>query len=139
MLGKTFLRSPIDGRVLRRQGEPGELVGPTVAEPIITMVDDSDLRVRAFVEELDSLSVAEGDQACVKADGLPGLRFRGEVVSCSPYMTAKRHFQDRPAERIDVKTREVVVQLDKADHPEKLVIGLPVDVYIQPASRSDWN
>jgi multidrug resistance efflux pump len=139
MLHKAQLLSPIDGVVLRRRGEPGELVGPTSPHPLVTMVDTSQLHARAFVEELDAIAVAVGDPAYVQADGLPGIQFRGHVVSCSPYMVAKQHFQNKPAEREDVKTREVLIELDSADQPERLVIGLPVDVYIQPAALRQVN
>ena len=139
MLRKTELRSPIDGIVLQRRGEPGELVGPASKHAIITMVDISEMRVRAFVEELDAVCVTVGSQAFVQADGMPGVRFRGRVVTCSPFMAPKQHYRNLSTEQVDVKAREIVVRLDEADQPERLIVGLPVDVYIRPTRDRQWN
>lgn len=136
-IAKTELRSPIDGLVVQRRGEPGELVGPATARPIVILTDASERHVRAFVEEMDALRVTPGDPAFVQADGIRETRFRGRVVSCSSYMAAKEQFRNRPDERVDVKTREVLIRLDRADRPERLLIGLSVDVRIQTTTARD--
>lgn len=136
-LGKTELRSPLDGLVLQRRGEPGELVGPATEQPLVTLADASDRYVRAFVEELDAPRVALGNRAFIQADGIRDTQFRGKVVSCAPYMAAKQQYRNRPNERLDVKTREVLIRLDDADRPARLMIGLPVDVRIQPTAVRD--
>ena len=66
----------------------------------------------------------------VTADGWPNKSFPGRVVACSPHMVPKRYLSNEPGERIDVKVREVVVQLDQSDARDRLVVGLPVDVYL---------
>ncbi len=131
MLAKTELTAPSDGVVLQRRGEPGELVGPDSEEPIVVLADTSSVHVRAFVEELDAMHVAPGNPAYVEADGMPGVRFKGEVVRCAPYMVAKLHFSNKPTERVDVKVREVVLKLDSRGDVDCLLVGLPVDVYIE--------
>ena len=100
------------------------------------MVDVTRRCVRAFVEELDAMEVAPGSRAHIEADGLPGVRVAGQVVHCSPYMLPKSQFANRPDERIDVKVREVVIQLAKGDETDRLVVGLPVDVYVERCSRN---
>ena len=95
------------------------------------MADTGELRVRAFVEELDAVRVQEGMTVKVTADAWPNKSFPGRVISCSPHMVPKRHLSNEPGERIDVKVREVVVQLDQSDARDRLVVGLPVDVYLQ--------
>lgn len=133
MLTKTELRAPCDGVVLQVFAEVGELVSVQSRTAILTMVDASERRVRAFVEELDAVRVREGMQVRVSADGLPGRSFRGHVLACSPTMVPKRHMSNEPSERIDVKVREVIIVLDPSDNPETLVVGLPLDVYFQAA------
>jgi HlyD family secretion protein len=122
---KTELKAPCDGIVLRVWAEPGETPEPN--RPTITMVDTSELRVRAFVEELDALSVAPGQRAYARADALPNEQLYGTVVSCGPSMLPKTVVQNTPGERIDVKVREVIIRLDE---PGKLVIGMPVDAFL---------
>jgi hypothetical protein len=44
-------------------------------------------------------------------------------------MTSKYFIHNKPGERLDLKTREVVIQLENAND---LIVGLPVDVFINP-------
>ena len=127
MLSKTELIAPCNGLVLKTRGELGELVEPQTGTAIITIADDGETRVRAFVEEIDALVVASGRRAYITVGSLPGASFLGTVIFLAPSMGPKRLIYDKPSERLDVKTREVVILLDKQD---KLVIGLPVDVFI---------
>lgn len=130
MLSKTELIAPCDGTVIRRLGESGELVSPETGRPLLVMVDSSERRVRCFVEELDAVHVRVGSDAYVEADGLPGERFPGRVIRCTPYMTTKTVFNNRPAERHDVKVREVLIELDDSNDLDRLFVGLPLDAFI---------
>lgn len=134
MLEKTQLIAPAKGVVLHVETEPGQLVGPEQGRSVLTIANVDEMRARAYVEELDALAVHPGQRAYVTADGLPGRPFEGTVVTCHPYMAPKRIRNNTPAERIDVKVREVLIALDGAD---KLVIGLPVDVFILQEARRD--
>jgi HlyD family secretion protein len=125
-LKKTELKAPNDGVVLRVSSEPGEMV-PDLERPTITMVDTSEIRVRVFVEEMDALAVLPGQRAYVVADALPNERFYGTVVSCGSCMSPKRFMNNLPGERIDVRVRDVLIVLD---HQDKLVIGLPVQAFL---------
>ena len=141
-LGKTVLLAPSNGVVMRVDAEPGELIGPDAIMPLLTIVDQSETRVRAYVEELDSMRVAAGQRAYVTADGIPNEQHWGEVVTCLPSMQPKHRMQGRPGEREDTRVREVVIRLDRrtgaAQSP--LVTGLPVDVHIQvPVESREWS
>jgi multidrug resistance efflux pump len=130
-LEKTRLFAPSAGVILRIEAEPGQIVGPGDRTPVLVMADPSRMHVRAYVEELDALAVRPGQKARITADGKREESFTGTVTFCSPYMTPKRFRTNRPEEHLDVKTREVLIALDE---PSDLVIGLPVDVFIEPAS-----
>jgi multidrug resistance efflux pump len=133
MLAKTELKAPMDGVILQVRVEPGELVGAQTKEPIVSMVDVSQYRVRAFVEELDAVRISRGMPARISADGLADNTFTGQIISCSPFMLPKNHFSNRPGERVDVKVREVYIELDTDQGAlDRLVVGLPVDVYVEP-------
>jgi len=127
-LEKSKLVAPTDGLILRVAREPGQLLGPQDIQPLLVMVNTEKMRARAYVEELDALAVKPGQTAYVTADGDPGRKFPGHVVSCSPYMVPKKYLSNEPGERIDVKVREVIVELEEQ---ETLVVGLPVDVMIE--------
>lgn len=131
MLHKTVLRAPCDATVLSVDGEVGELTGPEAEKPVIRLVDSSQLRVRAYVDELDALNIEQGQRVQTTTDSLPSVAFTGRVESCLASMQPKTEIRHSPTEKYDTKVREVVIGLD-IDQPqlEKLVIGLPVDVLI---------
>lgn len=137
-LEKSVLRAPVDGVVLRVQGEVGEMTSPQSADPVITMANVEVMQTRSFVEEADAFRVRAGQRARVMADGLANRSYTGTVTFTAPYMVPKRVFNNMPGERVDVKVREVVIRLDPQ---QDLVVGLPVDVFIhlddsEPTSKS---
>jgi multidrug resistance efflux pump len=127
-LDRARVRSPIDGQILKIGTESGELAGPTSPEPAIIIADTSRGFVRAFVEEMDAREVHAGMKATITAEGQHGKELRGRVVRLSPRMEDKSFRTDRPAERLDAKTREVWIELDE----QPSVVGLRVDVVIDP-------
>jgi multidrug resistance efflux pump len=129
-LDRTHLRSPIAGQVLKIDAEKGELAGPTSPEPAVIVADTSRGYVRAFIEEMDAREVHSGMAATITAEGQHGQQLHGRIVRLSPRMEDKTFRTDRPAEKLDTKTREVWIELD--ERPS--VIGLRVDVVIDTAS-----
>lgn len=126
-LDRTVLRAPIDGVVLRIDMEPGELVAAEQPRPVLTMTSLREVRVRAYVEELDALALQPGAPAYVTVDGKPDVRYSGRVVWAAPVMGPKSQRHHQPGEKYDVEVREVLIVLDEA---QDLVVGLPVDVFI---------
>lgn len=133
MLEKTRLRASVAGIVLHVLAEPGELVGPADDRDLFTLVNRDRTRVRAYVEELDALSVACGLKAYVVADGNAGQKYEGVVRSCAPYVRPKTQRHQKPGELVDIRVREVIVELAEGSD---LVVGLPVDVFILPDPSS---
>jgi HlyD family secretion protein len=127
-LAKTLIRSPIDGVVLRRYRLAGETVSNQVPMPIVRIGDTRHLRARAEVDETDVAHVAVGQRAYITADAYGAQRFWGRVSRVGSMMGRKRLKSDDPAERIDTKAIEVLVDLD--DNPA-LPIGLRVDTFIE--------
>lgn len=129
LVDRGRLLAPYDGLVLRVAAESGDSTGPTDDRELFVMVDGPACRVRAFVEELDGLRVFPGQRVLVSAAASPGKRHRGTVSACSPYFRVKSQRQLKPGERVDVRVREVVLDLE-AGHG--LLIGLPVEVFLEP-------
>jgi HlyD family secretion protein len=126
-LHKTRVRSPIGGTILRRYRLPGETVSDQVPMPIVRIGDTRNLRVRAEVDETDIAQVSVGERAYVTADAYGTRRFSGSVVRVGSMVGRKRLRSDDPAERIDTKALEVLIDLD--GNPS-LPIGLRVDTFI---------
>jgi len=129
----TKLRAGCRGQVLKIDAQLGELAGPDSAEPAVVMADTSRFYIRAYIEEMDAPRVKIGMTAKIVADGLPDRQFTGRVIRLSPRMGRKKLWSDHPAERYDTKTREVWIELENEG---ALVLGLPVDVMIDPQSGS---
>lgn len=128
-LEKAVLRAPTDGVVARVDAEPGELITEVRDQPLVVLVDDRIIRVRAYVEELDVFNLEVGQRARIAADGLQRKHFTGTIRWIAPSLHAKRHRHNRPGERTDVKVREVLIHVED---PGPLVVGLRVDVFIEP-------
>jgi ABC exporter DevB family membrane fusion protein len=126
---KTLIRSPIDGVILRKHHRAGESVSnsSTVPDPIVTIGDNSVLRVRVDVDETEVAHVRVGQPAYVTADAYGKQRFTGHVVRVGDELGRKNVRTDEPTEKVDTKILETLVQLD----PDvQLPVGLRVDAYI---------
>jgi HlyD family secretion protein len=128
---KTFIRSPIDGTVLRKHHRSGESVSnsSTVPDPVLTIGDRKTLRVRVDVDETDVSKVREGQRAYVTADAYGAQKFWGHVVRVGQQLGPKNVRTDEPTERVDTKILETLVELDPGS---RLPDGLRVDAFIVP-------
>jgi HlyD family secretion protein len=59
-LEKTYIRAPLDGVVLRKLRHAGESVSTQFDSPVVTLADDSTLRVRLDVDEVDVAKLRVG-------------------------------------------------------------------------------
>ena len=128
---KTFIRSPLDGAVLRKHHRSGESVSnsSTVPDPILTIGDRRVLRVRVDVDEADVSRVRVGQKAYVTADAFGKQKFWGQVVRVGQQLGPKNVRTDEPTEKVDTKILETLVELDANS---KLPDGLRVDAFIMP-------
>jgi HlyD family secretion protein len=131
---KTFIRSPIDGTVLRKHHRNGESVSnsSTVPDPILTIGDRKVLRVRVDVDETDVSKVHVGQRAYVTADAFGKQKFWGQVIRVGQQLGPKNVRTDEPTEKVDTKILETLVELDgKPTLPD----GLRVDAFIVPEGQ----
>ena len=128
---KTFIRSPIDGSVLRKHHRSGESVSnsSTVPDPILTIGDRKTLRVRMDVDETDVSKVRVGQKAYVTADAFGKQKFWGRVVRVGQQLGPKNVRTDEPTEKVDTKILETLVELEPGS---QLPDGLRVDAFIVP-------
>ncbi len=128
---KTFIRSSIDGTVLRKHHRSGESVSnsSTVPDPILTIGDRKTLRVRMDVDETDVSKVHVGQKAYVTADAFGTQKFWGHVVRVGQQLGSKNVRTDEPTEKVDTKILETLVELDPGS---QLPDGLRVDAFIVP-------
>ena len=127
LLEKTIIRAPINGTVLRKHLKAGEIFSEMRETPLLTLGDASVLRVRVDVDETDVARVQEGQRAYVTADAYPGEKFWGRVVRVGQLLGKKNVRTDEPAERVDTKVLETLIELEPG---KALPPGLRVDAFI---------
>ncbi|HUZ75592.1 MAG TPA: efflux RND transporter periplasmic adaptor subunit [Stellaceae bacterium] len=76
------LVAPADGRIIRRDGEIGQLIGANQA--VFWMSCCGPLRIAAEVDEEDIAQVRPGQAVLIRADAFPGQIFNGTVQSVTP-------------------------------------------------------
>lgn len=128
-LEKRSLRAPSYGQIAKINGEVGEIAGNPNSEANVVLIDTRKLRVRAYIEEQDVARVRVGQMVRVYHTGNSQNECWGTVAEVSPRMSKKQAWSDRPDERFDLKTREVLIEMGDANG---LVPGLSVDVEIEP-------
>jgi len=127
-LEKTYIRSPLDGVILRKYRHAGESVSTQFDSPIVTLADDSALRVRLDVDETDVAKLHVGQPAYVTAEAYGSEKFTGHVIRVGRILGKKNVRTDEPTEHVDTKILETLVQLDAG---QTLPLGLRVDSYVR--------
>lgn len=117
--------SPLDGVVLRKNLEVGELANPGV--PILTLMNPSDIWVRAYVPEEEVARIKVGSPVRVSVDGYPARRFPGRITEiASEAEFTPRNVQTRK-ERVNLVFRIKIA----VDNPEGILKpGMPADADI---------
>lgn len=90
-LGETFIRSPLDGIVTKKEVQEGELVASlssfSSGTGIVRIEDRRSLRVVLDVNEIDVAKMLEGMKATVEVDALPDQKFEGVIKRIAPAST----------------------------------------------------
>jgi HlyD family secretion protein len=73
-LAEATITSPVTGLVLRKNVERGETVTPGTS--LLTLMDPTDMWLRAYVSETDVGKVRLGQRAAIRVDAIPGARSR---------------------------------------------------------------
>ena len=125
-LEKCTVKAPLNGTVLRTFLKAGESVSTVFPQPIVSLADTSQIRVRAEVDERDVGRVYLGQSVIVLADAYPNKKFAGRVSSIGAVMGRKKVRTGDPAEKSDRDVLEVLVDLHEKEG--FLIVGLRTSV-----------
>jgi membrane fusion protein, multidrug efflux system len=114
MKGYEQLRAPFDGVVTARFVDPGALVqnsttNQTSNQPVLTIADESRLRVDIYVAQRDVPYVHVGDMADVVDAANPSRKMQARIA--------------RTADLLDPRTRTLLVELDLDNRNRMLMPG----------------
>ena len=73
----SYIRSPVNGRVVKSNGVVNQLVSQATLVGVIA--DTSDMYIQANIEETDIMKVKEGQKVSVQLDAFPFKTFNGYV------------------------------------------------------------
>lgn len=120
-LGRTVIRSPVDGVVLTRTIEPGQTVAASLQAPtLFTIAEDlSKMKIQLTVDESDIGQVKAGQNVNFTVDAFPNRQFTGVVSQVQMAATTTNN----------VVTYPVLVTVDNSDGT--LLPGLTVNAEIE--------
>lgn len=122
-LEKLTLTAPVDGKVLYRAVEPGEVVQPGV--PLLTLARLEDLSITVYVPEDRYGEVSLGDEVAVTVDSFPSVVFDATVTRIAD----EAEFTPRNVQTAEGRRSTVfAVELSVSDPDGKLKPGMPADV-----------
>ena len=125
-LGKTELRSPINGVILVRSVEPGQTVAASLQAPVLFIMaeDLKKMELHVSVDEADVGSVQVGQEASFTVDAYPNRRFSAHITqvhfasSNTKASTSSSNSSQASATSTGVVTYETVLEVD---NPELLL------------------
>lgn len=125
-LGRTEIRSPVDGVVLTRTVEPGQTVAASLQAPeLFKLAEDlSKMKIELAVDEADIGQVKVGQRATFTVDAFPDRRFSGEVSQVRLSATTTNN----------VVTYPVVIEVDNTDGT--LLPGMTANAEIEVSHRN---
>ena len=85
-ISNSTIESPIDGTVVSRTINAGELASPT--QPLMTIADTVHLKFQGNASQEEIVLIKQGDPVQLTVDGLAGAHFTGKVTQLGPIAAA---------------------------------------------------
>ncbi|HET6373064.1 MAG TPA: efflux RND transporter periplasmic adaptor subunit, partial [Candidatus Polarisedimenticolia bacterium] len=124
ILDRTRIIAPFDGVISSRFVQPGQTISP--ATPLFSIVDRTDIHVRATFDEVDLGRIQLGQVARLSLDSFPGRHFEGLVDEISPTVSTTRQ-----------ETRTVGVKIRFTGQIDGVRPGMSADPEIIVGTRDD--
>jgi len=125
-LAELVVSAPAESAVESIDLEPGDLIAPNA--PVVTLVDESSLWVRAFVPE-NRLNIRQGHKVAVRVDSFPDRRFAGHIT----FIAREAEFTPSNVQTPEERSKQVFrikVVLDEGR--DVLRPGMAADVFLEP-------
>lgn len=125
-----IVHAPVNGRVLMRAVQPGELVQP--GANAITLIQSGDLTITVYVPEDRYGRLRIGQSATLTADSFPGETFAARII----YISDQAEFTPRNVQTVQGRSSTVyAVRLRIEDPQGKLKAGMPADVVFEESGE----
>jgi len=125
-LDDTGIKSPIDGIVLHKLVEQGEVIGAGI--PLMVIGDIDHPWVRTYIPQKYTGKIKYGDSVLVYSDSAPGKKFSGRII----YISSKEEFTPKNLVTRDERTKMVyAIKVAVDNSNQEFKPGQYVDVRIQ--------
>jgi HlyD family secretion protein len=121
LLDDTVVVAPVDGLIVQRQRDPGDIAVPGSA--VLSLISTKELWVTAWVDETEMSRVAVGQPARVVFRSEARKNYRGEVA--------------RLGRQADRETREFPVDVRVLELPKTWAIGQRAEVYVETGRKTE--
>ena len=128
----TVIRSPADGRIVRRYANPGAGASTLNVSNMFDLEPNAPRIARAEIVESDIPNVAAGQAVEITPEGDPSKVYIGTVLRRAAVFGARKLASDDPSQRSDERVVEVVVSAGDAP----LLIGQRVLVKFMKAGQT---
>ena len=119
---KMKILAPVDGMVLERLQEPGEIAAP--GWPVILLADLTQLQLTVYIPEADMNRVTMRQRVSIWVDAYPDETFTGRVT----FISNQAEFTPRNVQTPEERTVLVYAVKIRVPNPEDLLKpGLPAD------------
>lgn len=135
---ESVLVAPVDGRVLYRIAEPGEML--KAGGSIFTVLDLSDLYMNIFLPTEQVGRVAIGAEARIVLDAMPQFPLEAKVTFVEPQaqFTPKEVETRTEREKLMFKVKVTVNPDILKAHIDQVKTGLPGVAYVRLDSKNAW-
>lgn len=125
-LDDCVIRAPVNGVVLRKYIEKGELVNIGMA--VVKISDIREMNLRIYVSESELPLLSYNQEAEVYIDAKPSKPFTGRIV----YISSEAEFTPKNIQTKDERTKLVFAVKLKIDNKDGILkAGIPADVVIK--------
>lgn len=121
-IAKLTITAPVDGVVLTRVIQPGEIALTGATLLVLGLEDEKTITVYVPEERYGEIFV--GQEAAVRVDSFPGVSFRAQVISISD----KAEFTPRNVQTVEGRKNTVFAVRLLVDSDARLKAGMPADV-----------
>ncbi len=125
-LDQCTVRAPVDGTVIDVLANKGQYLSLAVPQPLLHLVQDGQLRVRAEVEVHDASRVCASQNATIVPEAFPSARIRAHVASISP-MVAPRGMMMTAANGSPKDVLAVILDIDTSAPPPPIGSAVTVN------------
>ena len=122
---KMTIRAPLDGLVVNRSIEPGEIASPGAT--LLRLANLDQVKLTIFVAETQIARVQLGQSVDVAVDAFPGRTFKGKVA----FIAHEAEFTPRNVQTQEQRVNLVFAVKVSLDNPDYLLKpGMPADATI---------